>query len=278
MNLIFNELSTSNKPENKTQAVLVINNFTKTCETAKQYGFKQIRAESNFWSLPYFQDDTILGFLFNISRTYKSFLLSFIRKPFIAEGNENVDDKFILNDYFLNENAPELKNSKVTGLAYAYFYDTISISFKTNKIWDKTEINLTEKNNIHSNPVIVKHCSLPNHFLAHKEWIENRLPVILSESNIASDKKEIKLKDDHGKDILKAFAKKIVQSPYVVKVVNSIPFNPNEKNFIKQCFPNGQIELVLTKTDRGIGIVIQTTGRNLKETELIAEKLAEKYP
>lgn len=56
-----------------------------------------------------------------------------------------------------------------------------------------------------------------------------------------------------------------------------MPFNPKEKNFIKQCYPNGQIEVVLTETDNGLGLIIQTTGRNLRETKLIAQKLYEKY-
>jgi len=89
--------------------------------------------------------------------------------------------------------------------------------------------------------------------------------------------KEVKLRDDHGKEVLLAFAKKIVKSEYVIKVVNSLPFNPQENNFTKKCYPNGQIELVLIETDRGLGLIIQTTGRNQSETEEIAKILEKEF-
>lgn len=67
---------------------------------------------------------------------------------------------------------------------------------------------------------------------------------------------------DLGKDVLKQFAGKLVHSPYVVKIINSLPFNPNEKHFIKQIYPDGKVEFVLTRTDEGFGCIVQTTGRN----------------
>ena len=42
-------------------------------------------------------------------------------------------------------------------------------------------------------------------------------------------------------------------------------------------FPDGIIELVLTWTDEGFGMVAQTTGRNLRETEAIGRILAEDF-
>ncbi|MCP4132243.1 MAG: hypothetical protein GY754_14825 [bacterium] len=38
-----------------------------------------------------------------------------------------------------------------------------------------------------------------------------------------------------------------------------------------------KIELVLTETDNGIGLIIQTTGKNIRETSEIARILKEKY-
>ncbi len=37
------------------------------------------------------------------------------------------------------------------------------------------------------------------------------------------------------------------------------------------------IEIVLPWTDKGYGVVVQTTGRTMKETELIGKIIMEKY-
>lgn len=59
--------------------------------------------------------------------------------------------------------------------------------------------------------------------------------------------------------------------------MNSLRFSPQVRHFIKQCYPDGKIELVLTWTDQGFGVIIQTTGRNLQETKHISDLLKEEY-
>jgi hypothetical protein len=56
-----------------------------------------------------------------------------------------------------------------------------------------------------------------------------------------------------------------------------LPFNPLERKLIKQIRANGNIEIVLTDTDKGLGLVVKTTGRNARETKLIAQILQKKY-
>lgn len=89
--------------------------------------------------------------------------------------------------------------------------------------------------------------------------------------------KRIKLRDDHGKDILKAFSDRLVNSEYVIEIINSMPFNSKNRRFIHKIREDGIIEIVLPWTDEGHGIVVKTTGRNLRETERIAEILKDKY-
>lgn len=91
-------------------------------------------------------------------------------------------------------------------------------------------------------------------------------------------KKAIKLSDDHhGNNVLKKFSEKVRRDPYVVKIVNSLAYSSYQNNSIKSTEANGLVYFVLTNTDRGLGICIQTTGRNLEETNTIAIHLAEKY-
>ena len=101
--------------------------------------------------------------------------------------------------------------------------------------------------------------------------------VTLIETTINSEDKPIALRDDHGKDKLLAFSKKVRTSIYVLSIINSLPFNPKAINLIKEIYPDGKIELVLYWEDKGIGIIIQTTGRNYRETEAIAKELKREF-
>ena len=77
--------------------------------------------------------------------------------------------------------------------------------------------------------------------------------------------------------MLFAFAKKLCKSPYVVEIINSLPYNPYEKNFIRAIHDNGLIEIVLIDTDEGLGLVLQSTGRNAYETKQIADMLEHNF-
>ena len=101
---------------------------------------------------------------------------------------------------------------------------------------------------------------------------------LIPQDSTEPKKKSIKLSDDHhGNDVLKKFAEKVRQDPYVVKIVNSLDYSSYQNHPIKSTNENGLVYFVLTWTDEGFGICIQTTGRNLIETNTIAIHLAEKY-
>lgn len=72
-------------------------------------------------------------------------------------------------------------------------------------------------------------------------------------------------------------AQKIVKCKYVEKIVNSLPFNPHDRNFIRKVKEDGLVEIVMIWTDRKYGMVIKTTGRNIRETRKIAQIIQEKY-
>ncbi|NEQ47564.1 MAG: putative CRISPR-associated protein [Leptolyngbya sp. SIOISBB] len=106
---------------------------------------------------------------------------------------------------------------------------------------------------------------------------ETTLLSLVPQVETPPDQKPIKLRDDHGKDVLEDFAQKIRQYPYVTAIVNSLPFNPKALHPIRRAKPNGLIEFVLTWTDVGYGICIQTTGRTRAETNTVAIHLAKTY-
>ncbi|MFP4255145.1 MAG: putative CRISPR-associated protein [Halothece sp.] len=106
---------------------------------------------------------------------------------------------------------------------------------------------------------------------------QTTLLSLVPKTDISPDEKAIHLREDHGKDILLKFAKKLIQSPYVTKIINSLPFNPYQNHPLRASKENGIIELVLTETDQGLGLCVQTTGRNSKETSAIAIHLVDQF-
>lgn len=280
MDLIFNELSLYYKAGNKFEAQNLMGNLLHTCKEAKNDDFRHLRVNDNFYQLQLFENYTIINWLSDqeVRKEYKTLLPGLIRYPFIAKGDENIEYSFIRNYYYLNmPDVDELHMQETEGLAIAFLYNTLSISFATNKVWEKTNIGLLERTEEEEKSVSVRHISCPKHIESHRGWIELCYPVELIKTDIPPEKKPINLRDDHGKNILMQFARKLVESPYIIKVINSLPFNPNYRHFIRQIYSDGKIEIVLTGTDEGYGLIVQTTGRNLQETKRIADILEDCY-
>lgn len=107
---------------------------------------------------------------------------------------------------------------------------------------------------------------------------ERAIMAIIPQDETPAERKNIKLSGDHhGNDVLHNFAKKIRQSPYVKEIIKSLEYHPKRKNPILDIKDNGIVEFVLTWTDAGYGLCIQTTGRNKAETTSIALHLKEKF-
>lgn len=200
------------------------------------------------------------------ARDLMSGLLSFLQPPY--EGSQLTDEK---EDFFL-QGEWQYDGKQCVGLAWVVVFETFAVSYFAPE-WDKDILQVVCEQKMFSvsNFCNGEHCSHLSHQLENSQKIE------LVPSEIAPEDKEISLRDDHGKDILERFSKRVNRNEYVVGVINSLPYKEWEKNFIHNVMPNGIIELVLTHTDKGLGIVVQTTGRNMRETEAIAKILEERY-
>lgn len=193
------------------------------------------------------------------------FFISFFHAPY--ESCSNIDDsqeEYYSHDWSCN-------GTNCFGLAMSYLLDSISLSFDSNT-W-KEIVRINKDTDI----IEVRNISEGSHVDFYKHWFGEQKNVELVLTTVSPNEKRIKLRDDHGQDILKEFSKRLIKSPYVIEIINSLPFNNKEKRFIHQIKENGIIECVLCWTDAGYGLVIRTTGRNKKETEKIAEILKEEY-
>lgn len=275
MQLIFNELSEMPLCCNKAEAYERIDRFIATFKASRKFGFNIIRCRHGVDAIQ-LTDNYTLGDYCNeprFSRTTGTLLRGLFRTPYIEE-NSDEENIYIENDFTLQKGSETIKPY---GLAVAYIYSTTSIGFLSEDFWKQSVFNLI----IHPSQRIEEvYCLSDGEHLKNKKviaFIENKQPILLVESDIPPKDKKCELRNDHGKDVLVAFSERILQSKYVVSVINSLPFNQFERNFIRNVYPNGKIEIVLTKTDKGLGVIIQTTGRNIRETTEIARRLESKY-
>ena len=162
-------------------------------------------------------------------------------------------------------------------MAWAYLRQGLSISFPTHAVWHKTEIQLEKRSEAGNEVVSVAHASQAGNLKVHRPWLETLRTPQLVTTDVPPDQKQIALRHDHGRDTLLDFARRLIRSPYVVGVVNSLPFNPAAGNFIRRVYPDGMIEVVLVWTDAGLGLAVQTTGRNLRETQEIGARLRAEF-
>lgn len=276
MDFIFNELSFRNNASDIHSAKSGMVNLLQVCKKSRELGMMRLAIRPDYFEQYLHNEYRISDWLndHTVSKVLKDLLFSIVRQPYIDNNDNEIEERFISSYAFLIED----DSLAVEGLAIAYLYQTLAVSLQFSNDWDVHEISLKFSEVGYDNQIVkVNHASQVNHVELHKDWIASRVGIKLPISNLSFSEKQINLRDDHGKDLLLKFSRKLVRSPYVVKVINSLPFNPQKTDFIRTYYEDGKIEIVLTRTDQGLGVIIQTTGKNFFETKTIAEILNEEF-
>lgn len=276
MDFIFNEFSFRDVFPNQHEGRIGMGNLLKVCKLGREHGMSRLAIRPDFYEQFLAQEYSITDWLKDqeVNKTFKDLLFSIVRQPYIDNNDAAIEERFIMSNTFLVDETM----SKPEGLAIAYLYSTMSVSLASSEKWNVDEVSLKFSEEGYEDLLVtVKHASQALHVEGHKDWIASRIGIKLKTTDLPLGQKEIRLRDDHGKDVLLRFAKKLVWSPYIIKVINSLPFNPHDHHFIRHCYEDGRIEIVLVRTDQGLGLVVQTTGRNMVETEAIAKILDEEF-
>jgi hypothetical protein len=281
MELLFNELSVEPLCADLYKANDRMKQFAETVSTARRKGFKLIRLPYDSNQIRLAENYSLYNWLRdkNVPKNYKDMFFDMITRPFIKDGDETIETKYVeANYYFENKNKDnDIAKTECLGLASAYLYETLSISFSS-LVWDKLTLSIIiEKEGGQTSVEEVFNVSSKESFNDNKivDFIENlSKEVILIETTIPPDEKPIHLADHHGKAELQVFCDLLKHNPYIEKM-HSTKWRGNQ--FIRKVQKDGSIELVLTKIDRRYALWVQTTGRNLRETKAIAEILKEKF-
>lgn len=270
----FNELSFCDKDEYE-DLISLFSNYAQTIKALKTKGFTGIRYEKGIVSLS-MEDHRNIFDLQNdpIGRTLFSFILSTARNPYIDSESKEADI-YLTKDYEVNVEDGWVEGQ---GFTAAYLLDTITISLSTHSKWDKSSYVIRNvKDYDESSSVINISTPESSNIDALNQFIEKRIPLKLDECTINPDKKHYKFRDDHGKDKLKLIWDKLRNCNYIVSAINSLEFNPTGREFIEKCFEDGKIHIRLVNSDAGYGLVIQTTGKNMRETIAIGDIIFQKY-
>lgn len=257
MELFFNELSLEEKESIDGETVLA---FAQVYQTLRKYDITTCRIDS--------EDNHKLHQMIQIGPNFlniRNFYFSFFRSPYESEMVEKKQNEYLEHEWSYN-------GRSCIGFPLAIVLNSATLSIY-DLDWNEPFIHIMKDGGRDT----ARNICTKQHVDIHIPQIQSDQEPELIECNLRAEDKEIVLRDDHGIDELKNFSKRLIRCPYVVKVVNSLPFNSRERKFIRRIRENGLIEIVLPWTDKGYGVVVKTTGRTLRETERIGEIIEEKY-
>jgi len=275
--LFFNDLSCSPPAKDFQEAWNRVNQFIQTYKSRPDRLFeRRICCEGYLGDMKLSDHLSISDFCRDPrGRTLGSLLLGISKHPYIDSGSE-AEAQFIEADFFLLKDESEVT---AYGLTAAFLNDSVAIGFASEPFWNGFKFTIRRKIADQETEDSVFCFASPERFQTPEfiKWCEARIEPELIETELTASDKKINLRDDHGKNVLEEFARRLVCSPYILEIVNSLPFNPKEKHFVKAVKNGGIVEIVLPWTDEGLGLVVRTTGRNMPETEKIARLLEERF-
>ena len=257
MDLFFNELSIEGKESISKDSVLA---FVKVYRVLLKYKITTCRIASEDNHKLHQMIQSMPDFL-NI----RNFYFSFFRSPYDSEKVEQEQNEYFEYEWLYN-------GKSCIGLPLAVIMNSAALSIGESG-WSDAFVYITKDSDVET----ARNISLEQHVDMHIPQIQASEEPELVECDLRIEDKKISLRDDHGIDILMDFSKRLIRCPYVVGVINSLPFNSHERRFIRKIREEGIIEIVLPWTDKGYGIVVKTTGRTIKETEKIGKIVTEKY-
>lgn len=262
--IFFNELCLNNKPDDYS----VLTNLKKCYQKFKSEGFSVCRLTDG-------TQKELLEYLTSISgvpkHTVTSFFYAFFHTPFEREDlTEEIKDKFLQHDFYYN-------GQQTIGLQWAYTYDTLAFSLLTDNKWDCDSIVVIEKTEP-DNEIRIHHAATVTNIEIQKDWIDSLKEIVLIETTLLPEQKSFNVAGTHhGNDKRRLLWDRIRKNKYVVSCITSTENCSYENSFIHKVYNDGRIELVLYWEDSHYSMLIQTTGRNKRETTKIADILTEEY-
>lgn len=277
--ICFNELSLTPLCQDRTDMEKRLWQYMETLKSLyQQKGIKKVRYHAYMTAILLTSDMSLQDYCtLHRHDILSQLLLSTFTMPQVDEKDEPTLEKYCDTRAEVHKGDIRLN---AHGFNAAYCQGTYCIGFESEDFWNAClyPITITSGGESYESEWACLSHSGHVQSLEFKQWYEVTLQTTeLQESDMSYEEKRINLRDDHGKDVLTEHARKLLRSPYVTGVINSLPFNRNAVHYILQVKENGILHIVLHWTDNGYGMAIQTTGRNIRETQEIARILEKEY-
>ena len=276
----FNDVSITPLCSTDDEVTERINEFVDILEFCGFLGFKKVRFNSFAGDIELKKGFFVRDYLAVHARGNGNralLLLNMLKPPYI-EDDSVAEERYISHTARLKKDGVEIESE---GLASALFSNGFSIGFASEEFWRQNisfALRITEDATQKCSERKVFCISCLSHFkeAAFIKWSVDSLPLQFRSSDLQINAKRIKLRQDHGIKELGRFSEAIRKEPYIIEVVNSLPFDPNSRKMTK-LKEDGLIEVRLLNTQNKIGIIVRTTARNEMESMYLAADIEKKY-
>lgn len=257
-----------------------IDEFVKILDFCGFLGFKKVRFDKRADALElrpgyYLKDYLSANARRNGNRAL--LILNMFQSPYI-DGDSVAEERYLSHTARLQKDGGEIE---AEGLSSAYYSGGFSIGFASENFWKDNisfTLTVTDDSTLKSREHKVFCISCISQFSNNSfiKWAIKELPLQFRASNLPYHSKSVALRDDHGKKELTEFSKLIKNEPYIIEVINSLPFNKNAKRMTR-INEDGLIEIRLLGNKNKIGILVRTTACNNLESMYLATDIEQKY-
>lgn len=274
MDIYFNELSCYNLTEDSIDSL--ISDFSLLVKSAHDEGVKKVRFGRSLYDILLFNNLSFGRYChLHQKNQFVKALLATCSYPYITDEEENLANTSIQKKSFFIEIGGCRYDSE--GLACAFLANSIGIGFHSAN-WAPLLYELIVCEDNSEERVTVLCISHQSHLsdIHFESWADQKLPPpVLTCSNLTYSNKQIHISKHHGRNVLLAFAKRLIHDPYIEEIVNSIDIVPGASKFISS-YHDDIIEVRLVR-DGGFGLALRTTARSNRELRAIALHLEDTY-
>lgn len=213
------------------------------------------------------------------------FFATVMNKPYCVSDktwSEEVRDRFFGAEYSIC--IKPTQKPECPTLGWAYLTRSITLGFESSYFWKTLKHQITETTIEGEERKVEVLCvtdekhlhekALQTWFVCQRDFERVELP---EKCNVAPEEKKIHYRDDHGREVLDAFARKLVRNPYVIGVVNSTEWHSSCDHFIYDTHEDGIVEVCLHWHDKGYGLAVKTTAKGILQTMKVAEVLKQEF-
>lgn len=276
----FNELTTFPYCTTDDEVESRVSTFTDVLKELTNLGVKNVRYEDSFADISLKENYSLADYCNNCSnsdqRNRRALLYSKMRRPYLTEEKENLLNKYCDCKYLHSDGSQK----DCLGLYVADITDSFAVGFEQPDCDDKCP-EICTLQIVQNNGTKVNHyvCCLtkPEHINLDEFVRLMARQDDLVVPKYTGDGKKISLPSHHGQAECKQHAKQLIGCDYIKEVLNSIDFDPSEKQYIHKVRNNNIIEIRLTWTKEGYGLCVSTTATNMAQNYWIARYLEEKY-